>query len=254
MNKIFISNFFIITTFFFLQAAEKISSDSVTMSKIFQIETDIKNIKIEHEKFEYQKSYFTQALDSQKSTFSDNLALFSAIVTILFSVIIGLASLISFKWFSNKITEFSNIVIEYGKKVDKKLRESLQPVEISVVNLKREMHTITGDMYINYKNQLADTKGTQLEQLKYFLMAIKEYLHAEKFLTAFDRLKGTQKLFKPISETFETSAQYKQTQDYLIEIKNLSTNFKDDSKDEFESIVRDILDELHKLKPKEYSL
>lgn len=161
MNKIKIKTLYVLLLIFIVtnsvngnQKQLSVSkTDSIQNTKISLIENKLDSIEKKHSDFQYQKNFFTQALDSQNSIYSMNTTLFAAFVTILFGFIGFIA--------------YWNITAKF--------KSSLSTLESNYQNIIKSLNKDKASLYTAHMNIMESL----VDKIKYSLLSAKHYLMSD---------------------------------------------------------------------------
>ena len=137
--------------------AENESSIVVDSCVLRKMQIKIDDIKKEHQNFDYQKNYFTEAIDNQRNIY--------ILITMLAMGAIPILVLIIGWFFTIDIRKFKKDIERFNK-------------------LEKHFHWHAGNQYLSYVEYLIDKhpSSTECKQkiLKHYFMAMKEFLHCEE--------------------------------------------------------------------------
>ena len=225
-----------------------IVTDTILILQIEKMQDELDVLKENHKQFEYQKNYFSQALDSQKdfvnttlnaqnTIYSYNTAWFIAIITTVVTIVFGLIAFITY-W---KITS------DFKKHKDD-LSQNIETLDIEHKNLKLDSFQAKADLYVTHMN----LKSKKIDKIKYSLLAIKFYLLAlkhEEALTNCNYLKT--KILKeiPDNEKFEIQNEYTNSLNLINELFPLNKFDSNESELAINGILNEIVSSYNRFNP-----
>lgn len=124
------------------------NQDSITNVKIEKLNRSIDSLQKQIDFIKQEKDYFTQAIDSQKSGFSDILQTYTNIIALIF----GLAGIITFAGTYLKLKFYQK---EIGKTTNE-LTQKFNKIEQEFFIYKNESSKILGLVYLVHSNSLPD--------------------------------------------------------------------------------------------------
>lgn len=200
-------------------------TDSIQNAKFSLIEKKLNSIEKKHSDFQYQKNFFTQALDSQNSIYSMNTTLFAALVTILF----GFIGFIAY-W---NITD--------------KFKSSLSTLESNYQNIIKSLNKDKASLYTAHMNIMKEL----IDKIKYALLSTKYYIISEENEEAIDSLNFlNEKILKKLgTKKYSTLDEFADDYNLLKEIIKINKNLQNDFSVKIEQSLSNIKVLFEKLNP-----
>lgn len=201
-------------------------SDSLLNVKFNNIEQKLSKIEKNHSDFEYQKNYFTQALDSQNTIYSMNTTLFATLVTILFG-------LIGFIVYWRITANFKNEVASLNDNYEK-----------IVLSLNKDK----ADIYTAHMNIMDDF----IDKIEYGFLSSKFYILAGEFKEALDSLEFfNNKIFNNLKKTekYSTFDDFAENYNLLKELININKSTQHEYSTYISPILESIKNRFQTLNP-----
>ncbi|MFC0878810.1 hypothetical protein ACE01N_19600 [Saccharicrinis sp. FJH2] len=191
-------------------------TDSLQNIKIELIEKRLDSIEKNHSDFQYQKNYFTQALDSQNTIYSMNTTLFAALVTILF----GLIGFIVY-W-----------------RITANFKSSLTSLESNYENIIKSLNKDKASIYTAHMNIMEKL----IDKIKYALLSAKYYLISDENEEAIDSLNFlSEEILKKIGNIkYSTIDEFADDYNLLKEIIKINKDSQNDFSVEIEENLSSI--------------
>jgi len=139
-------------------------TDSI-FCELQKMQAEIDSMKYKQEKFDYQKNYFVQAIESQNGIYG-HIATWSAGIISILVIFIGL-------FFNNKFKEET-----------KNIRTEISNHSKEFNNIKIDNHLLRGNVNFLYaKNLSTMDNADKYDQLQYYFRAMKDYFECQEYKT-----------------------------------------------------------------------
>jgi hypothetical protein len=195
-----------------------IKIDSLSF-EIQKLQIEINAMKDNQEKFEYQKNYFTEAIETQNGIYNHGAVWATGTITILIALIVfGIGIL-----FKNNIKEET---ISFNKKMENKFDKILE----DNIKVKKDIYFQSGNLYTLYANILIRTDNTnKYTPLLYYFVAMREYSLGQKHTSLIDIAHTLISIINkmPISESQEEGEEGEEEKKTKVELYEILAKIKE---------------------------
>ena len=215
--------------------------DSIIGIRIKPIQSQIDKFNRNVDTLKIQKTFFSDLLSAQNNIYSINTTWFSASLMILF----GLIAFIAYWQITSKI----NSEVQNMNKKRKEMDNKYEKIEEDQTKIKKDLYEEKGNLYFTYMLHL---KNDDIERLKYCVLTIKNFILANKYEIAYQKLQyfETEIWGKLTKVRYSEEAEYKETLMLILEMLQINSIQKDNlSKPVINKTFTEVISTFNKLKP-----